>query len=447
MKYKLGEIAEAIKGKLSGNGRDMATGVTTDSREVKAGDIFFAIKGERFNGEDFVYDAISRGAVAAVVSHDFKESAEGNFIKVEDTVKALGRFAAFHRSNLKNTKVIAVTGSTGKTTTKEMLFYALKRSFNVIRNKKSYNNFIGVPLTILSAAPDTEVLISEIGTNHPGEIEYLTKIVRPHIGVLTSIGPSHLEFFGNIKNVAVEKGHLFDFLVNDGVAVVNMDIPFFKEISENLKKMLTVSTKSRNADYYAEVKYMDFNENRIVINERYELTLHPGGMGTVYGALFAFAIAGLFDIPDNEVFEGLEEFKGVSMRKEVQKVGRYRILNDAYNANPDSMKDFLITLKTFRNEVLLVLGDMLELGEHEEHYHRKIGELVRQLGFSRLITVGRASAIINESAGNLEINLHFETPEEAAEVISKINGNETFIALKASRAIQLEKIIQKLGSE
>ena len=447
MRYTLGEVAKAIEGKLTGDSETVVTGVTTDSREVKAGDIFFSIKGERFNGEDFAQDAITKGAVAAVVSNNFKDNLNGNLIKVDDTVKALGKFASFHRANLKNTKVIAVTGSTGKTTTKEMLFYALKGSFKVIRNKKSYNNFIGVPLTILSADIDTQILISEVGTNHPGEIEYLSKIVRPHIGVLTSIGPSHLEFFGDIKNVAIEKSHLFDFLENNGVAVINMDIPFFDEISRNLKNMLTVTTQSKKADFYAEIKYMDFNESRILINDRYYLTLHPGGMGTVYGALFAVAIATLLGVPIEKVFGGLEEFKGVSMRKEVQKAGRYRILNDAYNANPDSMTDFLITLKPFRDKVLLVLGDMLELGEYEDHYHRKIGELVQQLGFRRLITVGNASAVINETAGDLELNLHFETPEEAAQAISSMEGDEIFIALKASRAIQLEKIIQKLRSE
>lgn len=444
MNYTLGEIAKVIEGKLKGNNNALASGVTTDSRDVKAGDIFFAIKGEKFNGEDFVGDAISKGAIAAVVSNTFKGDVDGNLIKVDDTVRALGKLASFHRSNLTNTKVIAVTGSTGKTTTKEMLFYALRKSFKVTRNMKSYNNFIGVPLTILSTHYDTEILISEIGTNHPGEIEYLAGIVRPHIGVLTSIGPSHLEFFENIQNVANEKSRIFDFLEDDGVAVINRDIPFFNKISGKIKNIITVSAKSKNADFYAEVKYMDFNESRVIINEKFELTIHPGGMGTIYGALFAFAIANLFDAPQDSVLEGLEEFKGVSMRKEVQKLGRYRILNDAYNANPDSMKDFLITLKPYRDKVLLVLGDMLELGEHEEYYHRKIGKIVKDLGFTRLITVGKASALINESAGELDLNLHFKTPEEAAQAICGLKGDEIFIALKASRAIQLEKIVKQL---
>ncbi len=447
MKYILGEIAKAIKGKLRGDSEALALGVTTDSREVQSGDIFFAIRGERFNGEDFVLNAISKGAVAAVVSESFTGDIKGNLIKVDDTVQALGRLASFHRSNLNNTKVIAVTGSTGKTTTKEMLYFALKGSFRVVRNRKSYNNFIGVPLTILSAEQDTEILISEIGTNHPGEIEYLSKIVRPHIGVLTSIGPSHLAFFGNVRNVATEKSHLFDFLEGERIAVINMDIPYFNEISSHLENMITVSTMSKEADFYAEIKYMDFNENRVVLNDRYELTLHPGGMGTVYGALFSLAIASILGVPEDEVLEGLEEFKGVSMRKEVQKVGRYRILNDAYNANPDSMKDFLTTLKPFRDSVLLILGDMLELGEYEEHYHREIGKLVQELGFKKLITVGRASAAIGEQVNEIELNLHFETPEEVALAISRIEGEEIFIALKASRAIQLEKIIEKLRSE
>ncbi len=445
MNYTLLDIAKIVHGHMIGDPDRIVTGVSTDSRKIKKGDIFVAIKGERFNGEDFVEQAMANGASGAIVSKEFNREVK-NIIIVKDTVEALGKLARNYRSIFRNLKVIGITGSTGKTTTKEMIYYALKDSFNVVRNEKSYNNFIGVPLTIFSLTPKTEILISEIGTNHPGEIDKLVEIVRPHIAIVTSIGPSHLEFFGTVRNVAIEKSDILKYLPPEGVAILNKDMPYFDEIIEAypVNNVITVSTKDGKSDLYAEINYMDFERNEITINGKYKLTLHPGGMGTVYGALFSLAVAEILDVSIELALKGLNEFHGVHMRKEVIEFDKYRILNDAYNANPDSMKDFLMTLRPYRENVLLILGDMFELGEYAEFYHREVGRLVKEFGFKKLITIGEMSHYTSLEAGKLDINLHLKSIEDVVNAIKDMPGERLFIAIKASRAMQLEKIIEKL---
>ncbi len=442
MKYSLGEVAKIVDGKLIGEENTPVTGVSTDTRTISRGDVFFAIKGERFNGEDFVEEAFKKGASGAVVSKNFTAKSR-NIVIVDDTLEALGKFAAHHRNRLRNTKVVAVTGSTGKTTTKEMIFYALKGSFRCHRNPRSFNNFIGVPLTILQADDSTDVLISEVGTNHPGEIERLTRIVRPHIAIITSIGRSHLQFFGSVESVAREKAAILDFFDGPGIAIINEDTGFKELLSGKARKTLTVSVKNKKADFYGEVEYLDYERVVFIVNGEHRVELRPGGYGTVYGALFALAVAGELGVQLEEALTNLQEFRGVGMRKEVLQVKNFRILNDAYNANPDSMEDFLKTLLPFREKVVLVLGDMLELGDFSESYHREIGKKIKELGFRKLITIGNFSKFYNIEAGELEINEHLDSHDEVAEMLSRMDG-EVFVALKASRAMELEKIIEKL---
>ncbi len=442
MKYFLGEVAKIVDGRLIGDENIPVSGFSTDTRTLKEGELFFAIKGERFNGENFVEDAFKRGASGAVVSSNFLPERR-NIIKVEDTVSALGRLAAFHRKNLRNVTVLAVTGSTGKTTTKEMVYHALKSSFRCYRSPKSYNNFIGVPLTILRVNEDLDTLISEIGTNHPGEIGKLSAIVKPHIAIITSIGRSHLEFFKSVDKVAEEKASILEHLEDPGIAIINKDTNFLTLFQKRATKLITVSTKDENADYHAKIGYLDFEKVEFTINGKFELRLNPGGYGTVYGALFAFAVGKVLGISEDRIMEGLMEFKGVGMRKELIRFRNFTILNDAYNANPDSMEDFLITLLPYRDRVILVLGDMFELGENSEFFHREIGKKIRELGFRRLLTLGELARFYNMEAGDLELNMHMKSHEEIVEFLSNISG-EVFLALKASRAMEFEKIVGKL---
>ncbi len=442
MRYSLGEIAKIIGGELIGDETRSVYGVSTDTRTIKRGEIFFAIRGERFNGEDFVEDAIRKGAAGAVVSKSFGKPVK-NIIRVEDTIDALGRFASHHRRSFKTAKVIAVTGSTGKTTTKEMIYHALKGSFRCHRNPKSFNNFIGVPLTILQADEDVEVLISELGTNHPGEIERLTAIVRPHIAIITSIGRSHLEFFNSVEAVAREKASILNFFDGPGIAIVNEDTGFLELFKNRAEKTLTVSVVNEEADFYARVEHMDFENVEFVVNGKYRLELRPGGFGTVYGALFALATGEVLGVPTENLIEGLKEFRGVGMRKELVRFKNFTVLNDAYNANPDSMEDFFKTLLPYKDRVVLVLGDMFELGEKSEYFHREIGRKIRELGFKKLLTIGKFAEFYNIEAGDLEINEHFRDHDEVVEALLKMDG-EVFVALKASRAMELEKIVEKL---
>ena len=338
----LEETLTAINGRpLSEITPGTVTGVSIDSRTVAAGDLFFAIKGERFDGHDFVGDALERGAGWAVISDGrrFANSAlRSRVISVDDTVTALGRLGAYHRWQV-SADVIAVTGSNGKTTTKAMIAHVLSAQKRGRSALKSYNNHIGVPLTLLSSEADDEFLIVEVGTNRPGEIGQLGSLIAPDIGVITSVGAVHLEGLQDLDGVIAEKLSLLDRVRPGGLAVVNVDQPRVRDRLRSVSDLAIVSTgNDADADLRTERVSSNGDSISFSINGRFAVTMSIPGRHNAGNALAAFAVARRLGMSSEDIIRRLGTFELPEMRLQMQRRGQLTVINDCYNANPASMQ-------------------------------------------------------------------------------------------------------------
>jgi len=453
------------------------TRVTTDSRDVKPGDLFFAIRGERFDGHLFVGEALASGALAAVVRHDFQWTSplmetpasakippDAILIRVDDTISALGRLGRYCRLRLlEAVTVVAVTGSNGKTTTKSMIAHVLGERWKGRASIKSFNNNIGVPLTLLSVEPSDEFVICEVGTNAPGEIAALAHLVEPEVAVVTGVSEAHLEGLGSLDQIADEKLSLLKFLRPGGCAVLNHDCD---AIARGLKrdrafgkiKKVTFG-ESSEADLrltaYRPTATPD-GDGRLTgsveftINERFKYTLGVPGRHNVSNALAAIAVARRFGMDHEEIAGRLATFALPPMRLEAVRVGRLTLVNDAYNANPASMAaavDVLGDLEAPRRRVLIV-GDMRELGDASERLHREAGERIARANVQVVITVGSqarwiAQTVKQAGAGGIETHA-FATTELARKRLTSYLRPDDTILIKGSRALGLERLAEQI---
>jgi UDP-N-acetylmuramoyl-tripeptide--D-alanyl-D-alanine ligase len=426
------------------------TGVCTDSRQLQAGDLFFALKGPNFDGHDFAAKAFELGAAGVVVERDAKLPAGVDLtrmLQVENTVTALGKLAAFYRDELQGT-IIAVTGSNGKTTTKELINHILSKRFKGRRSVKSFNNHIGVPLTILGAEPGDDFLVVEVGTNHPGEIDHLGGIVRPNIAAIINVGESHLEGFGTVERVAAEKSALAKYVKPGGAVIVNGDREILLRLIGKPDAMLISFGLAENNDM--RITHLESSQGwlKFTINKKFDFKLPVLGEHNALNCLAAIVIARRMGFEMNQIADALLDFKPPAMRLEVTPIGPYTILNDAYNANPQSMRSALGVLKQQEcgHHRVFCCGQMFELGEHAEQFHL---DLARQIGESKIdvmVAVGAYSqAMVRQavSAGMKSSNCFaYESAEHAATEIGKIIHSGDVVLVKGSRAIQMEKIIQ-----
>jgi UDP-N-acetylmuramoyl-tripeptide--D-alanyl-D-alanine ligase len=455
--FKVGEILSAIQGKLVGRAEDREfSGVCIDSRVVKPGQLFVALKGDRFDGHDFISQAFEAGATGAVISMSpqlrFKDKV---LVQVEDTLMALQEIAGAHRSRF-NIPVIAVTGSNGKTTTKEMAASILARQFRFLTNEGNLNNHIGVPLTLLRLEPMHQVAVIEMGINRRGELRRLCQITRPQVGLITNIGPTHLQFLGNVEGVARAKAELLESLPPEGVAILNADDEYFQYLATKVKGGLITFSLRSQADVMASsvVLHPDRGPTfrlkiRIGSNtEDVEVTLSAVGRHNIYNALGAAAVSVYMNIDMDVIRQGLEDFKPVSMRSQLLQIKGFRILNDAYNANPASMRSALETLAGLESsgQKIAVLGDMLELGGPGEVAHRELGREVAVSGIRYLITVGSLAEHIAQGAllaGMEDARvIHSQGLEEASQTILRVAKPGDDILIKGSRKMKMEKILE-----
>ncbi len=375
-------------------------GVSIDSRTIRANELFVAIKGDRFDGHDFVPEVMKRGAWGALVDRTAlsnRFSSLGglrNIVPVEDTLSALQEMAFMHRRNF-GIPVVGITGSNGKTTTKEMLAGILKQKGPVLKNEGNLNNHIGVPLTLLKLNADHTAAVVEMGMSAMGEIDLLARLIGPDVGVITNIGPAHLEFLKSMDRVAQAKGELFDHLKPGGTAVLNADDHYF----EVLKKKYNGRVLSFGIDKKSDVRAWeirperDFTEFMIGSNgSTVSVRLRAVGKHNIYNALAAAGAALAVGMSIDAVKEGLNDFIPVAMRSELRQVNGRTVLADCYNANPASMEAALETLVSLRSggKAIAVLGDMLELGAVTVDAHRAIGATAARLGVDLVITVGAA---------------------------------------------------------
>ncbi|MFI4912486.1 MAG: UDP-N-acetylmuramoyl-tripeptide--D-alanyl-D-alanine ligase [Sedimentisphaeraceae bacterium JB056] len=445
------KIAAGCGGVLNGDGGLQCGGVCIDSRQVKAGDCFFAIKGERFDGHEFVQKAFESGATCAVVDKSFDVSSIKGLLNgekrdltplivVEDTTLALGNLAAYYRSLL-TAKVVAITGSVGKTTARDMISGVLSSRYKCHSAKKSFNNHIGLPLTILEADINSEVLVVELGTNHPGEIEYLTKIANPDIAVITKVAAAHIEYFGTLREIAKEKASIALGLKKDGSLIVNGD-------SDELVNYLE-SENIPYSSYSIEDKFeLAGSLGKIFIDGMW-VEVPLAGRGNLENALAAWNVCREFGFTPEDFAAAIGTAIAPDMRLNVIEHEGVRIINDCYNANPQSMANALEVLAGFRGEskrLVAVCGDMLELGDSSRRYHAELGEAIAEKGINVLVAVGKFAPDVAKAAekcGNTETHC-FENTDALCQKIKAIIKPGDTVLLKASRSIALEKALNVL---
>ncbi|MDP2783384.1 MAG: UDP-N-acetylmuramoyl-tripeptide--D-alanyl-D-alanine ligase [Sulfurimicrobium sp.] len=446
----LSQAATALAAHMQG--RDVTfTGVTTDSRAINSGDLFVALRGERFDAHDFVTQAIAQGAVAALVEQsEAKKRGDAwkdlPLILVDDTRLALGKLAAFWRSRL-NLKLVAVTGSNGKTTVKEMLAAILREAAGeeaVLATQGNLNNDIGMPLTLLKLRAQHQFAVIEMGMNHPGEIAYLTDIARPDVAVINNAGAAHLAGLGSVERVARAKGEIFSGLASDGVAVINADdafAPLWKELAHGhaiiefgLEHGAQVSATCRLAPLGSELKLT-------TKAGEFEATLRVPGLHNVRNALAATAAATALGIGTATIAAGLQQFGGVKGRLQ-RKPGLHgaTLIDDSYNANPASVKAAIAVLASMPGKKILVLGDMGELGPDACAMHRELGAAAKQAGVDILFAHGD---LCREAAAEFGENAwFFERIEELLADLENLLAPDVTVLVKGSRFMQMERVVK-----
>ncbi|QLZ70147.1 UDP-N-acetylmuramoyl-tripeptide--D-alanyl-D- alanine ligase [Legionella sp. PC1000] len=420
------------------------TGICTDSRELKPGSLFIAIQGERFDGHDFIKEAETRGAVAAVVNHAVDGVHIPQFV-VPDPIQALAKIAAAHRQNI-HCPVIALTGSNGKTTTKEMIAAILPAPSHA--TKGNFNNHIGAPLSILQLNSTHRYAVFELGANHPGEIAHTVAVVHPDVTLINNIAPAHVEGFGSIDGVARAKGEIHQGLSLAGIAVVNDDDAYAHFWDELLidKKVLRFSL-DHVADIYAQDVVLDANGcgqfSLIVPNGQADIHLKVPGLHNVRNALAAAACCHAVGISIKEIQNGLNCFGGVKGRLTIlEGKNNSIVIDDTYNANLRSVLAALEVLAEHPGKKIFVFGDMGELGIWASQHHQEVGFAARRLGIDQLLSCGSNSKLAAEAFG--AGGEHFTNQEQLVQnLVEKLSPN-TVVLVKGSRSSAMEKIVHQL---
>lgn len=458
--FSLAEIAAVTGGRLTaGNGRERVCGVSTDSRHIEPGNLFIALKGETFDGHVFVRKAIEDGAACVVVSDPRPSGMEtplagAGVIEVDDTLRALGDLAHAYRKRF-SIPVIGLTGSSGKTTTKEMLSGILKQERKVLKTEGNLNNLIGLPQTIFRMQSGHEIAVLEMGTNTRGEIKRLTQIASPDIGLITNIGPAHLAGFGSVETVREEKGDLFFNMNSSGIAVVNLDDEAVCHVADRWPgRRVTFSMRAG-----ADVSVNEIRKNgargtgfNLLVGGRVcKVDMKVAGIHNVYNAMAAAATALACGIGHESIQRGLAMFAAVSGRMEIIKLinGAY-LINDAYNANPASVREALLTLKDLKNahNAFVFLGDMLELGDAALEMHRRIGMMLATIGVTAVFLQGdfadaTASGALEGGLTRKQI-MFLNNVEEPAAYLKKQLRKGDWILVKGSRRMKMDRIVARI---
>lgn len=414
--------------------------ITTDSRNILPQSLFFALKGASFNGNEYAKSALEKGASYAVID-EAAYAEDDRFILVEDVLLTLQALALYHRRRFK-IPFLAITGSNGKTTTKELINAVLSMGYKTACTKGNFNNHIGVPLTLLSIADNAEIAIIEMGANHQMEINLLSNIVAPTHGIITNIGKAHLEGFGGLEGVKKGKSELYQFLgETGGLTFVNTDLPYLRTLATeravknmveyNEKAGKNYQTKITNISPFIEVELSDDRETILIAS-------HLIGQYNAYNILAAIAIGKFFYLSNKQIKVGIESYKPTNNRSQiVEKEGNTFIL-DAYNANPTSMKHAIEHFDKMKaTQKIVVLGDMLELGSHSEIEHKDIALTASKLSFDKIILVGKEFS----KAKKLIDCLHFDNVFELKNWFDEQSFSNTHFLIKGSRGIKLEKLI------
>ena len=462
MGWRPREILLATGGRLLRGGKSDRFGeVVTDSSKVKKGSVFVALKGERLDGHRFVRDAVRRGASCVVIHHDLHRSAYGAaaVIKVRDTLTALGDLAHYRRESF-GPKVLAITGSNGKTTTKEMLAAILEEAYvdqkplrgRLLKTEGNFNNLVGLPLTLLRLQKSDRVAVVELGTNHPGEIQRLTEIAAPNMGMITAVAAAHLEGLSSLAGVAREKGALFGGIRRDGMIAINLDDPWVRRLGERFRgKKITyggggqVCAESwRSLGAEGTMLYLRAGRRRSRVR------LNFLGEHNIVNATGAAAMAYGFGVSLASIRRGLQKSKPFPMRMQLENWKKIGIINDAYNANPASMEAAVKTLAGIecRGERSAILGDMFELGRQSRRQHLQLGKQVASTGIDRLYLLGAQAEQVRRGAllGGMaaERVVVGKDHVEVANLLRSHVGKGDWLLFKGSRGMKMELVIDRL---
>lgn len=441
-------IARVTDGELIGGNENVTiTGVVRDNRQVKEGNLFVCFPGERVDGHDFAPQAYEAGAAACLAQHELS-CAAGPYILVDNTFEALKKLAKYYRG-LFDIPVIGVTGSVGKTTAKEMTAAVLSARFNVLKTTANLNNEIGVPLTLLSLTEEHEAAVVEMGISDFGEMSRLADMVRPDICIMTTIGFCHLETLGDLDGVLKAKSEVFDYMSPNGVAIVNGDDVKLREFDPQIRKI--TFGYGENNDWRGENVRTDGTEGVLcdIVSKESAFSAYIPAFGShmVLGALPAAAVAYLLGLTDEEIERGLLKYVPVGGRANIKDTGFIRIIDDCYNANPNSMTASLSSLSEIKGRKVAILGDMNELGVKSEDLHRSIGVIAGQCGIDSLICLGGKAEFIYKGfiSGGFETEAwHFPMKEAMFSVLPSLIRKGDTVLVKASHAMGFDEVVSEL---
>lgn len=452
------DVAAAIGARCVGSGPAKVQRVSHDSRDIHPGDLFFAIRGNRLDGHEFVEDSAARGAVACVCDDRWSGCEEPpagvTYLVVSDTTAALGKLAAWYRTNVMSvsTVVVAVTGSNGKTTTKHMIDHVLGGFLRGRASPKSFNNHIGVPLTLLTVEAEDRYAVIELGMNSPGEIAFLADIARPDVAVITSIGEAHLEGLGTVQAIAAEKASMLRYVQPRGSAIINIDrVELQHAIPEGLSIPLLTFGTSGQARLRITEQRGALTRTTFTIEGRYPVELNLPGVHHATNACAAFAVARWFGIAPGAIIERLRSFTAVEGRTKVLSAGGVTIVDDSYNANPSSMGAAISSLSALHDgRRVMVMGDMFELGLHSAVYHQRVVRQAAQSGIDVMVVVGPLMVEAARSLGDGATRpciVPCDHADAAVGALLALVREGDVVWIKGSRGMKLDRVVEQLREQ
>lgn len=448
IKLTLSEIAAACGGQYIGSESDASvavTGVVRDSRQVKEGNVFLCIKGEKLDGHDFAGSAYEKGAACCLVERPI--DTDKPYILVDSVLDSVRYIARYYRKKL-DLPIIGIVGSVGKTTAKEMTAAVLSRKYNVLKTPENLNNELGVPLTVLSIGAEHTAAVIEMGISNFGEMSRLAEIVRPDMCVITTIGYCHLEFLGDLNGVMRAKGEVFDYMSDSSVAVLNGDDDILRDYQTRMRKV-TYGLRSDCDFVGSDVENLGFDGVSCTINHEqgsFPVHIHAYGSHIVSAALAGAAVGKVLGMEDRDIALGIGDYETIGGRASVIRNDSLTVIDDCYNANPNSVKAALTSLASLDGKRIAVLGDMLELGQTSHELHRDVGRFAAEAGIDMLVACGPEGKYIFEGFSKSSENnaFYFEDKSEFIDHLDDyISGGET-VLVKASHGMHFEEILAKL---
>jgi UDP-N-acetylmuramoyl-tripeptide--D-alanyl-D-alanine ligase len=445
--FQIAEFAGAVVS--CGDGKSFIDKISTDSRTLKPGELFVALPGENFDGHNFVESAATAGAAGAIVDSNWQGKVPANFalLRAKQTLEAYQKLAANYRKSL-TLNVIAITGSNGKTSTKDFTAAVLARRFQVTKTEGNFNNHVGLPRTILEATSRDEVAVWEIGMNHPGEVAALARLAAPDVAIITNIGVAHIEFLGSRERIAEEKGALAEAIGIRGTVILNADDAFTKGIAARTHAKVILAGATAGTIRANEISQSGSGTDFTILEgaHRCRAQLPVPGLHMVQNALLAVAAGRVFGLSLEDCADGLVTAPLTKARLQIREIHGVQFIDDSYNANPDSMRAALRTLVELDadGKRIAVLGEMGELGSASELAHREVGETAATFRIDQLITIGDMAEVIARAAraGGLDNTTAVRSTREAAELLGEIAEPGDLILVKGSRSARTEQVIE-----